>query len=241
MPNKRIDQLTPNNQPIDGSELIPLYNVNNNSTRRAPINDVATFISNNTDTYVTGATYSNGTLTLSRNDGVNLTASGFSTGTTNMETYLEVTVASGSTSYSDGRPPMVGGILDLVNGQILLDYSTLSTDEYFSDMKFTVEFIPNTTPYTVTSMDYLAISANGGNYMSLIDKNLLTKTSKSFVDVIWNNVYEDGSGQNYYEVQTPSLISEINIISYNGSNPTLGDGTLLVKIWYKVKTFGTEL
>jgi hypothetical protein len=67
MPNKRIDQLDPNLNPLTGLELIPIFDKTTNNTERITINTLASYIGSG-DTYVTGGTYYNGTLTLNSQD-----------------------------------------------------------------------------------------------------------------------------------------------------------------------------
>lgn len=73
MPNKRIDQLNLNLNPLTGSELIPIFDIVNDTTERITLNTLSNYIGSG-DTYVTGLTYtlSASTLTVKRNDGVNL-------------------------------------------------------------------------------------------------------------------------------------------------------------------------
>lgn len=73
MPNKRIDQLNQRLNPLTGDELIPIFNVNGGDTERITLNTLTSYIGSG-DTYVTGLTYtlSASTLTIKRNDGINL-------------------------------------------------------------------------------------------------------------------------------------------------------------------------
>ena len=57
MPNKRIDQLNPNLDPLTGNELIPIFDVTNSNTERITLDTLANYIDSNKDTYVTGFTY----------------------------------------------------------------------------------------------------------------------------------------------------------------------------------------
>jgi len=45
----------------------------------------------------------------------------------------------------------------------------------------------------------------------------------------------------YYGSFAKELNEGVVLTTLNGTEPTLGDGTILVKIWYKVRTFGSEL
>ena len=74
MPNKRIDQLPPSGNDVKGTDLFPIFS--DSKTERISIDTLISFIgSGTTDTYVSGVTYtqSANTLTIGRNDGVDLT------------------------------------------------------------------------------------------------------------------------------------------------------------------------
>ena len=100
MPNKRIDQLPPSSDQVKGTDLFPIFS--DNKTERISIDSLISFIgSGTTDTYISGGTYSNGTLTLGRNDGVDLTVSGLYTGgTVGLPTYIEVASITKGGSYT---------------------------------------------------------------------------------------------------------------------------------------------
>jgi hypothetical protein len=88
MPNRRIDQLDINPNPLTGNELVPIFDLTNNTTERVSINTIASFVDSTKDTYITGGTYDNsiGTITFYNNSGGTFQVSGFLTGYTNYYT-----------------------------------------------------------------------------------------------------------------------------------------------------------
>lgn len=76
MPNKRIDQLNPNLNPLTGNELIPIFDAISSSTERITLNELASFVDSTSDTFLTGGTYSNGVLILNSQDS-SITITGF--------------------------------------------------------------------------------------------------------------------------------------------------------------------
>jgi hypothetical protein len=97
MPNKRIDQLPASDNQVQGTDKIPVFS--DGRTERITIDELGSYISSNSDTYVTGGTYTNGTLTLSRNDGVDLTINGFFTGnTSDVKVYRALLTQTGTTA-----------------------------------------------------------------------------------------------------------------------------------------------
>lgn len=102
MPNKRIDQLNLNLNPLTGSELIPIFDIVNDTTERITLNTLSNYIGSG-GTYVTGGTYSNGTLTLNSQDN-SITITGFTdyytTGVTLNGNVLEFNRTDISNAYS---------------------------------------------------------------------------------------------------------------------------------------------
>lgn len=105
MPNKRIDQLDPNLNPLTGQELIPIFDKNTNTTERISIDTLASYIDISDDT-ITGGTYNNTTktLTLEKNGGTEINITGFTdfytTGATLNGTTLEFNRNDSSNAYS---------------------------------------------------------------------------------------------------------------------------------------------
>ncbi len=123
MPNKRIDQLPPNGNQIQGTDKLPIFS--DGKTERITVNELSSFIeSGSTNTFVSGGTYSNGTLTIGRNDGVDLVVSGFLTGSSiSYKSYNSVITQTGTTA-----PTEVVLQNDLGLGPI--SWARLSTGEY---------------------------------------------------------------------------------------------------------------
>jgi hypothetical protein len=104
MPNKRIDQLDANLNPLTGQELIPIFDKNTNTTERISIDTLASYIDISDDT-ITGGTYNNTTktLTLEKNGGTEINITGFTdfytTGATLNGTTLEFNRTDSSNAY----------------------------------------------------------------------------------------------------------------------------------------------
>ena len=104
MPNKRIDQLDANLNPLTGQELIPIFDKNTNTTERISIDTLASYIDISDDT-ITGGTYNNTTktLTLEKNGGTEINITGFTdfytTGVTLNGTTLEFNRTDSSNAY----------------------------------------------------------------------------------------------------------------------------------------------
>lgn len=125
MPSKRIDQLPLSGDVLKGSNLIPIFS--DNRTERTTLDDIAEYISNNSDTFVTGVTYtqSASTLTLTRNDGVSLSTTivssggGSFTGNTSGDCITDLYI----TNLHGCSPITVNDNLQYITSQALGNYS----------------------------------------------------------------------------------------------------------------------
>ena len=86
-----------------------------------------------------------------------------------------------------------------------------------------LEYNYNTTAYTVSSGGELYLDQGDPDYYF---PNLMI--NKSF------DTLAKGTHYGYAEKETALTLT-------SNSNPTLGDGTLLLKIWYSIETFGSNL
>lgn len=85
-------------------------------------------------------------------------------------------------------------------------------------------------------------------YLTGADRGLIRPQLINEVQNVITSIRGGSADQNYLDagsyfpvVEKKYLNSSLNLMTWDDSNPTDGDGTLLVKIWYQVKTFGTEL
>lgn len=104
-----------------------------------------------------------------------------------------------------------------------------------------IEYTAGATAYTFAN-DNIIIGDDdtyAGDYIAL---NLINSTIDHTAGF---NSFAKGQELGYAggpHVGYPVKINKaLKLFTYNATDPTLGDGTFLVKIWYKVKTFGTEL
>lgn len=108
--------------------------------------------------------------------------------------------------------------------------------EYFG----VIEFNHNTTAYSMS--DGLVVgnqNSYGGNYIA---DDLISSSEDRVIWFSSNGVgQEDSFTPGVSTGYSVPLNEALRIFTYNGTNPTLGDGDILIKVWYKVKTKGTEL
>ena len=115
--------------------------------------------------------------------------------------------------------------------------------KYYDLGQIIVEYTYDTAAYTTVGVGYCAISDSGGYIARLFNEGFLTEASNSVILLdgntnIWG-IEPTTIEQGYNLVDNSSI--EFFIDGANVVNPGTAAGTLLFKIWYKVKTFGTEL
>lgn len=155
----------------------------------------------------------------------------------NEYTEVIVTIPSGDVgddtiTYSDGRPNATGGILSMGSSPIEL-LPAPNVNEYY-DWYALVEYTHVSTNYTFTGDNIMIGGANsyGG---SLIHEDFI-KASQNAVQIVRPSATEINST---YPVYFRMEVGEgIVLTALNGTDPTLGDGTLRVVIYSKLRTFG---
>ena len=134
-------------------------------------------------------------------------------------------------------------ILDSYDNPILLLNS--EENKYIKIKNLTLETTAGTTPYTFngTSAEfwsfYFMDGVNNFNYENITRTALFSNTNstpRAF------NLNGGGVTVNGTNVETKGITPGTAL--YTGmweANPTLGNGTMLVKIWYTIETFGSNL
>lgn len=135
------------------------------------------------------------------------------------DTYAEVVVSSAD-------------ILALGDGITLL--APPGSGKYY-DWKVILEFNPGLTPYTFINDSILV-----GNY-SIINRTFITGVSQIAIPISDPSINFPDTGNGFVRRDAFALNESLKISSWNGSYPTDGDGTILAKIWYNIRTFGSEL
>ena len=107
--------------------------------------------------------------------------------------------------------------------------------KYYDIDKITFEYTHNTTAYTYSSYLYVYGQTEYGVVTSLItdpnDKVWILRPNGTTPPVDGVENYSFGYGE--------QLNNSVTIGTWDASNPTLGDGTLRVKVYYKTITFGS--
>jgi hypothetical protein len=113
-------------------------------------------------------------------------------------------------------------------------------NKYYVIDNVIMEYTYGTIPYVFPSS--LAFYLDGC-FDSYIDRTLLTSSSNTVCTISGNlrNTYQVGSGSGSVLVRTNRDVLNSNLIigTQNNDNPTSGNGTLRIKITYKITTFGS--
>jgi hypothetical protein len=107
--------------------------------------------------------------------------------------------------------------------------------DYFGVLEYT--YIGGNFPAFDDALGIIGASSYGGSY---IGKSILTDTQSNITR--FNSSETAALERTTETVKWHMYLNEaINLTTLGATDPVGGGGTILVKIWYKVKTFGTEL
>lgn len=135
--------------------------------------------------------------------------------------YAEVNISSAEILAFDGTPVTL--------------LAAPGVNKYYIIDAIILEYTHNTTAYTFS--DYIAIRESGGDAIATIAGLITSGVNKvSVVKVDGTNLDTSPLLNGYFIAST--LNSAVTLDSWGGGAATLGDGTIKVKIWYRVMTFG---
>ena len=127
-------------------------------------------------------------------------------------------------------------LLDLGNTPIEL-LPNIAANKYYDIEKIIFEYIYNSVAYNFND----AFVIYGVNAYSYLDGTAITSSENTATSVGNYGAENLTFGDLLNVTARQELGKKVMLGVYNNTDPTLGDGSLLVKIWYKVRTFGTEL
>lgn len=113
--------------------------------------------------------------------------------------------------------------------------------KYYEVEKVLVETIQVTTPWTINEVNNPVMYFDG-SVLPPVDISVITTAGSGQVAVNHNGAYVNKAGLTALVVA--GNISDggaLKMYTWNNDNPTGGDNMLLVKIWYNLRTLGTEL
>lgn len=112
-------------------------------------------------------------------------------------------------------------------------------DNYYIVERITLEYTYGTTAYQFPTSPTFYLD---GCFNSYIDRSLLTASINTVCSISGNlrNTITVGSGSGSVKILTNKNILNANLLmgTTNNDDPTNGDGTLLVKITYRIAAFG---
>jgi hypothetical protein len=218
MANKRIDQLNPNLEPLNGNELIPIFDTTNGTTERISVN---TLLNNKIDA---PANPQNGDALVYNS-------------TTGL---WEPGVVGGTSEYTET-------IVDISSDQILAWNNssnkvellpTPTTNKYYDINKIIVEYKHNGTVY---AGDFQALIVTYSSREVYLDGGVLKQPyDASFIlDLNKFDSLSDADERGYVFPFYPNY-TNLSIGVREGLLKTItsGNGTLRVKIYHKTITFG---
>jgi hypothetical protein len=150
------------------------------------------------------------------------------------ETIVNITPTE--TTYSDGRPLVASGILDMGTTPIEL-LPAAGVNAYYDIDKVVLEYTHITTPYSLSSDLINVRHLSNYSFGSAFSPNLIVNTSDR-VAIGKMDAFSDDVNNGFSMCGVQLLNESIVLDTYNNTNPTLGNGTLRVKIYHKTITFG---
>ena len=137
------------------------------------------------------------------------------------DTYIELEISSASIL-------LLGSQIELV--------AAPGAGMYLDVAKVILEYTHVTTAYTLASPDWIILD---GAAEGAISRGLITAGSTGVASMEINYNIDSTNDVNYSS--SLGLNQALNLATWSGGNPTLGDGTMLAKVWYTTRTAGTEL
>jgi len=117
----------------------------------------------------------------------------------------------------------------------------LTAGNYYSDVKIAIELAAGNVGfdtadkslYVFWGTSYMPIMAVSTGFIYDTSKNLVAESSSP----VWHDALIPEVSVGYQNATTPEALK----IGTWGADSTVGNGTMLVKVWYKTKAIGTEL
>lgn len=109
--------------------------------------------------------------------------------------------------------------------------------KYYDFSEVIIEYKHNSAQYNLSDYIVLGVDHITANLIKFAQDNAIKSTpfSSKTWDAVEGKLVEFGYGF------TGCVNAQVDMYTYLGTDPTGGDGTMLVKIWYKVRTIGSEL
>jgi hypothetical protein len=172
---------------------------------------------------------------------------------------------TGCDSSSSGGSSLLYTEVPVSSAQILAIHATpvqllpeLAAGQYYDNIKMNLEFTAGATPYTVSGNGIFLVIANVNGYFdngfqayfdSQIIENPKSNVTLTSIHPIFSNQSSPVPSYIVNKFNTTKNVDDPSLSNYHlavwGKAPLGafidGDGTLLVKIWYEVRTMGTEL
>lgn len=103
-----------------------------------------------------------------------------------------------------------------------------------------IEYTHDTTAYVLAANDAIVVGSYSNYSGTYIQENLIANPNSAVAFFSGGNASDEftaGTDSAYETI----LNDPLQMFTWNAADPTTGNGTMLVKIWYEIKTMGTEL
>jgi len=151
--------------------------------------------------------------------------------TTSEWTEVIVDISPTGTTYSDGRPFVANGILGVGFTPIEI-LPQPGVNKYYVYKEIIIEYTYGTIQYSLSEPLILGeFSIFPGLIQGVVNRVAIMQSSSFFHTFLY-------AGE-YYGMAEPKILNNaFNLSTFDYNNPTLGDGSLKLKIKYRIDTFG---
>lgn len=108
----------------------------------------------------------------------------------------------------------------------------------YYECKVILEFIPGSSLYTFIN-DFITLNLSN-TYIVNINRSLIIGSSELVVTINDFAINSPDTVNGLVRRDPMAIGSFLQLTTYNGTNPTVGNGTIRAKIWYNIRKFGTE-
>jgi hypothetical protein len=167
-------------------------------------------------------------------------------GTTGI-TFTQNNAGGGGSDYLYAETTISASQLQNINlafPEILPSLADFTENTYYEVGMMIIEHQNQTVDYDVTGISALRINCNVGNAKAFIYPTFLTYGGKKALILNFdatNTFNYFGQTFTIHDLNQQSQYTAVILETLPNVAPTLGDGELLIKTYYKIRTFGTEL
>lgn len=111
-------------------------------------------------------------------------------------------------------------------------------NNYYDIDRIVLEYSGGSSTYNFGVNNFPTVFFSGFNKYQIITNGGWDTNDRIWIVIFAASELANDGSQDYPKVTSQDKNESIIFTTWTGANPTTGDGTILAKIWYKVRTFG---